>query len=504
MATQTEPKPLRPITALGAGWRIEAPSTPKVVIVSFSLMSVAAAVAAATGSSAPYLAASMLIALAGLCYLAVWTSPATFIGLALAGTVFSGHSSDLGLPIGPDRLLVAAALVSLTARLPGAASGHRITFRPIHVVLAASAAYAVLSAMQASTLMTQDGFFALLDRFGLVPMLIFSLTPIIFGTARSRNSLLVILVSLGGYLSLTAFSEQLGIDALVFPKYILDPSVGIHFGRARGPFVEAVASGLALYACGVAAAVAAYEWQTRRARFSAVTVLAACLVGTLFTLTRAVWLATIVATIVALALSPQTRRMIPVIFVGGSVALLVALTVVPGLAGKAEQRTADNGPVWERYATNSAAIRAVKRHPTFGIGWQQWTAKSKEYLRKGNTYPLTRTVARIEIHNVPLSHAAELGLIGASLWALGLGSAVALAVFSRTPSGFDPWRLGMVALFLNWAIVASFGPLSYAFPNLLLWMWAGICAIDHLSEPVETSTVPPFKPEVLRHPPKHL
>ena len=35
-----------------------------------------------------------------------------------------------------------------------------------------------------------------------------------------------------------------------------------------------------------------------------------------------------------------------------------------------------------------------------------------------------------------------------------------------------------------WAVVASAVPLGYAFPNLLLWLWAGIAALGHVSRPL--------------------
>jgi putative inorganic carbon (hco3(-)) transporter len=47
---------------------------------------------------------------------------------------------------------------------------------------------------------------------------------------------------------------------LVWPRHITDATVGVHADRARGPFVEAVSKGTALYACAVAAVMAAALW----------------------------------------------------------------------------------------------------------------------------------------------------------------------------------------------------------------------------------------------------
>lgn len=426
-----------------------------------------------------------VLAVSAVCYLAVWTSPALIFALGVGATVFSGHSADLGLPIGPDRLLVVAGLGSLLAGLPGSLPRERrIVWRPVHAVLALTVAYAAVSALRAGTLTTEEGIFALLDRLGVVPYLVFVLAPLLFGTRARRDALLSVLVAVGLYLGVTAIAEGVGATAFVLPGYINDPGVGIHFGRARGPFTEAVANGLALYGCAVASAVAAYVWRHRPwAPYVAGLAAALCLGGTIFTLTRAVWLGTVVASFAALMISHRTRRFLTPVVALGALALVAALLFVPGFSDRAEERGSSQRPLWDRYNTNRAAIQAVREEPLFGIGWQRWRTDSSEYLRVSPDYPLTGE--KIEVHNVPLSHAAELGLVGLALWGTALTLGVGGAILRPGPAELDPWRLGLVALFIHWALVAAFGPLSYAFPNLLLWTWAGVCSIGHLSERIE-------------------
>jgi O-antigen ligase len=434
----------------------------------------------ATGSLPLLVAAFAVLALAAVGYLGVYATPALFISLGLAAEVLNGNAKELGLPIAPDRILLFAGLASLALKLPGAIVTRSIVWRPVHVLLAATAAYATASAVAAHTLTTEDGVFALLDRLGVLPFLLFTLAPLVFGTKRARNTLLVVLVGLGAYLGFTALAEALDLSWAIWPAYIKDATVGLHFGRARGPFAEAVANGLGLYGCAVASGVAAYLWRDHRVRSrlaGAVTLL--CLAGTIFTLTRAVWLATVVATLLALLANHRTRSVLaPTVGVGLAV-LALAILFVPGFSSRAEERQGDQRPIWDRYNSNSAGIRAVEDHPLFGVGWQAWTQKNGEYLRQSEDYPLTGTT--IEIHNVALSHAAELGLVGLALWASAFAAGIGGAVFRPGPAELDPWRLGMVAIAVHWVIVASFGPLSYPFPNLLLWTWAGICSVGHLS-----------------------
>ena len=53
-----------------------------------------------------------------------------------------------------------------------------------------------------------------------------------------------------GYLCLIAILFLLGAKEFIFPRYILDESLGIHADRARGPFLQAVANGVTLEPAG--------------------------------------------------------------------------------------------------------------------------------------------------------------------------------------------------------------------------------------------------------------
>ncbi len=459
--------------------RLRPVSVDVVVTVGLAIVAVALlAYALGEVSSAPLLAAAVL-AFAGSCYLGVFTSPAWLISVGLAMTMFSGNSAEIGLPISPDRLFIAAGFASLALHLPGSVRERAIVWRPLHAVLAATAAIGIVSAVAVGTFASSEGFFALLDRLGLVPFLVFTLAPLIYARARDRNALLVVLVGTGLYLGITAVLEGTHNGAFVWPRYIDDPGYGTHFGRARGPFAQPSAMGMALYGCAVASALAAYTWETVRSQRFAAGVMLLCLVGTIFTLTRSNWLATGVATAIALLANERTRKVLLPIGIACVVVLVAALVFVPGFADRVSERNSDVKPVWDRYNTNRAAIAMVRERPLTGIGWQSFEDEADDYLHVADTYPLTGL--GIPVHNVPLSHAAELGLVGAGVWLTGLALAMGAAILRRGPEELEPWRLAMVALLLHWVVVASFVPLGYAFPNLQLWLWAGICAIAHTS-----------------------
>ncbi len=263
----------------------------------------------------------------------------------------------------------------------------------------------------------------------------------------------------------------------MYPKYILDPNVGLQFGRARGPFAESVANGLTMYMCAVASAIGIFLWKSKVARFICGIVILLCAAGVVFTLTRAVWLGAGFGTLAGMLAVKRARPWVIPALVVGALAVLAMLQFVPGLQTKASSRVDDKIAIWDRYNTNHAAVRMVEARPLFGFGWQTFQNKGAVYQRQAGTYPLTSTDN--EVHNVFLSHAAELGLVGALIWLCAFVGAVGGAIIRRGPPELVPWRVGLLAITTAFVIIANFGPLSYPMPNLLLWTWAGVVAADH-------------------------
>jgi O-antigen ligase len=420
---------------------------------------------------------------------APFTRPTVLFALALAGTVVSGNAGQLGLPLSPDRLLVVAGLASLVLGLavrPPRDDVRRL--RAVDCLLLATAAVGVVSAVAARSLDDSVALFGLLDRLGIVPFLGFVLADRLFGTERDRLLLVKVMVGVGAYLAATALAEAAGLRSLVFPRYILDESIGTHVDRARGPFLEAAANGLALFQCGVAAVIGAQAFATRLTRFASAAVAVGCAVGVVATVTRAAWLGAAVGALVGLLLDPRGRRRLPALAAAGVVVVGLSLVAVPGLGDQASGRSDAERPVWDRLNTNAAAVRVVEDHPLTGVGWGRFESVSPEYLRQADDRPLTG--ARIGVHNVLLSHAAELGLLGATVWAAAVAAAVGAAW--RWGRALDPmWRAGAMAIVANWVVVGMFGPLSYAFANLTVWLWLGLAAAPGAREPVRAPVPAP-------------
>lgn len=414
------------------------------------------------------------LALVVLLHLALTIDAAWLLTAGLLSTMFAGHWDRLSLnaSVGPHRVLLAAGLLAVLLRAPPVRDRPRLEFGAAHFAIAAALAYVVISAIFEGTLNHPIGRVALFDTFGVVPFAMFVVAPVAFVTERQRNILLGGLVAAGVYLSISAVLEKLELYELVFPGYIGDPSVGSHFGRARGPFAEAVAMGVSLVVCASAAAVAFFRWKEPLPRLVAGFVVVAAPFGLLFTLTRGAWLAAVVGTFVALATTAGLRRYVPPVAAAGTVLVVLAFALIPGVADEVRDRQNDRAPIYERQNTTAAGLRMVADRPFVGHGWWFAADEMTPFYRLHPDIPLTG--ARAGLHNVYLLYAVALGLVGLGLWAVAVATVFGRALSVRGPPELVAWQIGLKAAVAAWLVIGIFGPANYAFPTAVVWTWAGL------------------------------
>jgi putative inorganic carbon (hco3(-)) transporter len=326
----------------------------------------------------------------------------------------------------------------------------------------------------------------LVETFGVLPFISFWLGPVIFPSARERAILLRALVVMAAYLGLTALLETTGPKSLVFPRYIMDPNVGLHYGRARGPFVDAVANGVGLYVGAVASAIALYQWRAMRWRVVAAAICVLCLGGIIMTLERSIWISAGAATIVALLASQRTRRFAVPVLVGLVAVCAIAIFTVPGLRANVSQRLNNPESLYDRENTTQTALAMIEAKPLLGFGWNQFQSAHLNYIRESPNIPLTAT--NIVLHNVYLTYAVELGLLGATLWLLAVILGAGGTALTRAPPDLEPWRIGLVALLVSFLIGEAAVPAT-VFVNASLWLWAGVVAVVRYP-PVAPDAVP--------------
>lgn len=416
--------------------------------------------------------------------------------LCLAGlvtTMFAGQTRYLGWPFAPNRILLALALLALfherTRRRPEAEPGARTwpQWEPAALAMAALLLWATGSAIAAGTLHTSLGFYALLDRLAF-PFLFFFAGPWIFRTPQQRDLLLKVLVLIGLYLGATAFFEVIGPKSLIRPRFIDDPALGIHYGRARGPFLSAEPDGLIMLTCAFAAwyAVVRLRWWWQPVALASAGLAS---LGCLLTLTRSIWLGFVLAVAVAAFREPRIRRWFPAVGLALVLGLLAALTSLPGLQHQVDDRAQTESSLYDRASTNHAAVRMVAEHPVFGVGWVRFVDANQDYVRQSDDLPIGYT--RIEAHNVFLGRAAELGLPGVALFVICvlLGPVRALRrtgadpprkVFDRVVGAAEPggWYMIAAAGTAGWLCVLMFSPAPYPLPNLMVWLLASLALAD--------------------------
>jgi O-antigen ligase len=415
----------------------------------------------------------ILPALAGLGYLMWQADPAYVVCVAFFLSPFAGNWKYMHFPSGvdPDRFLLLFAIAQVLFRAPKVKGRPPFRWTPAHVFMGLAVIYAAISAYLAGTLLSKDPLFKLTDDFGVTPFLIFLIAPVAFDTARKRSALLFTMVAMGLYLGLTTLFETAHLNALVFPRYILNPHVGYHYGRGRGPFVDAVANGFALAVCAIACGVARMNWSQARARHAATAVGLLAILGAFMSLERSVWLGAGLGILVMLLVTRQLRRFLVPTLALGAIVLVAALAFIPSLSSSVSARANAQGPIWDRENLLTAGFNMLSTKPLTGFGWQTFQTKSRLYFQQSQDFPLTATT--FVVHNFLLGYAVDLGLIGLLLWITAVALGVGSSLLTRGPPDLVMWRAGLVALAIMFVVVADSIPPS-EFPNLSLWVWAGI------------------------------
>lgn len=423
-----------------------------------------------------------LVGLGVLAAIGMVVPPWFWFVASLGASMFSGHTSDMGVPIPVDRALFALTVFSVLVGAPVGQGPRPVVarWRLAHLLVGAALLYVVCNSLLAGTLGEETATFHFLDRFGVVLFAHFLLAPVVLHTERARLGMLAFLTATSFYLAVVGWLEGTGLGHLAWPAYISDPTVGIHYGRARGPFTEASAMGMGLYSAAAIGWLGARRFVSREARAVAAVTGILGAVGAIFTLTRSVWLGVGIATLAAIGFDQRLRRLFVPAVVSGVVAVGLLLTVVPGFSDATEERATQQEPIWDRYNLTGAAIRAIADEPLVGVGWGRWFDENERYFEQGEEFPLT--ARDHEIHNVALNLLAQLGVVGFVLWLLAVTSAFTLVFRGQVDDELKDFRTATLALLVFWCVIGMFTPAGFVHGPLVMWTLAGLAATPQLVE----------------------
>jgi O-antigen ligase len=242
----------------------------------------------------------------------------------------------------------------------------------------------------------------------IVPFALFHLAVLVFRGASQRKHFEIFVVLALAYLVFVAVAFLADARSLIFPRFILDESLGFHADRARGPFLQAVANGVSLNMLGILVLALRQERKTLVRLLWLVLPLAV-----LATMTRAVWISFAVSTIV-LGFRLVEWRLQAVCTLLAAAGLLVGLAI--GLSNHSLKtvlwdRTAERGPVAARLAVYDAGWAMFQERPFTG-----WPAGGMygELARRMEGYHL-RT---FYVHNTYLALLVEFGVPGLALYGI--------------------------------------------------------------------------------------
>ena len=291
------------------------------------------------------------------------------------------------------------------------------------------------------------------------------------GSLRHLENFALIVLA---YLSFTAIACLLDFRSLVFPRFILDESIGLTPDRARGPFLQAVANGMSINLLGL---IALDAYRRRRFRgFWGVVQLVALPIAILATKTRAVWFSYAVS-LVALSLrspSARIRRLCAgMVFAGIFAVAFVAMSSV-GSNGVLKERLEDRNTVDFRMAAYRAGWEMFLERPRTGWGTHQIRAELSDRIAgfQGDVFV---------VHNTYFEVALEHGLLGLALYVWIIFELFRLGRPPRTSHGHECllsaaswplWPLLLSVYFVN----ATFVVMNYQFVNGLLFTFAGVVA----------------------------
>jgi len=305
----------------------------------------------------------------------------------------------------------------------------------------------------------------------VVPFALFHIAMLVFRGASQRRHFEIFVILALAYLVFIAIAFLADARSLIFPRFILDESLGFHADRARGPFLQAVANGVSLNILGILVLALSRKRKTFVGLLWLVLPLAV-----LATMTRAVWISFAASTIV-LGFRLIERRLQAACILLAVLGFLFGLAIslsTHSLKTALWDRTGERGPVAARLAVYDAGWAMFQERPFTG-----WPAGGMyaELARRMEGYHL-RT---FYVHNTYLALLVEFGVPGLALYGI-----LFFNLFRLSRHG-PPGESGPVASLRKvWPILLSvylfnafFVDMAYQFVIGLMFTVAGmLCASE--------------------------
>ena len=392
---------------------------------------------------------------------------------------------NLGITMTPDRLAVGLLLLAYARRTadtrarPGSGTMAAVMLEPFMLLFAL---VGTVSWLVSGADAGNDKFRWLTTLFSLsfLPTVSYFVARRLQYTRAMLKEILLFLAALGVYLSFTSVCEHYEATSLVFPKYILDPTVGIQFGRSRGPFLDTIGNGgMLLVSFLVFTCLSSSLTGFKRA----LTILLTLFVvpAIYFTETRMIWLGLAAVTAILLSLRTTMRRTAVIV---GCATLIGFLSGIGGKFSPYEntlfarrQHTVDN-----RIDNYEITWAMFKKNPVFGIGYGRFRSEWSNYFDEETAL----TTWNDGNHSTIMGILAELGIIGFTTFVAILACSVMVCITAYRHLREDRWEVERRFVVVGLCAVISFFLLgltndlrSVAIVNVSAFWFVGIVSSIH-------------------------
>lgn len=313
----------------------------------------------------------------------------------------------------------------------------------------------------------------------VIPFSIFFLGKHVVDSEQRIKNVFQLLLVIGIYLAITGIFEHFRLASLVWPRYIMNPNIGIHYlsGRARGPFVQAGVNGTVL---GMIFALSVYliiHKSKKLHRISYGILIGIIPITIFFTYTRSAWLGFVLSLLIIPLFYPKLRR----IFLLGLLLLIIVVIVNWSNVISSNRSVGGVGepsPVYQRINLYIASAKMFIEKPIFGFGFYNFEKFSRQYLIKDYETPIKAQVQGA--HDTLVKILVELGLIGLIPLLVIYFNIYrhSVRLYRKLPSAPFLGK-GLVVMFWGASIIyivnmELFKMFQHLFPNSVIFLLAGI------------------------------
>ncbi|MEW4455556.1 O-antigen ligase family protein [Bremerella sp. JC817] len=315
----------------------------------------------------------------------------------------------------------------------------------------------------------------------LIPLSVYIVARNLKYDERQVDWFLMAMTAFGVYLAVIGIMEGLGLYGFVFPRYIADPKIGLHFGRARGPMVQSVSYGVYLCGCLLTTCLL---WSRASAKTKGFVfcLIPLFLAAIFFTKTRTVWAGAGVSLMAGIFLTMQGKAR--TVLLTGMVAcgLLAVAAKSDAIMGLKREGTVEDTrrSVSMRASFTYVSWEMFLDRPILGHGFSQFRKAKLPYLADRNVDLILESIRDYDHHNTFLSVLTDLGLLGfipfLCMYGMWLRNGWRLARSESPPWAKAVGTLGVGTVLIAFCQMVGHEITFMPFEHLLIFLVAGMNA----------------------------